>query len=97
MFILLVFDITVKVLSLFDGFILQLLEMLMNNIGDHVHRQVIDTGLLPILVKIVKKKVYDSFPRVVCTCWLPSLCELIFTDLPFTVRLACKRENISSS
>ncbi|PSR88081.1 Hepatocyte growth factor-regulated tyrosine kinase [Actinidia chinensis var. chinensis] len=37
-------------------FAVSLLEMLMNNIGDHVHRQVIDTGLLPILVKIVKKK-----------------------------------------
>ncbi|XP_034690832.1 TOM1-like protein 5 isoform X1 [Vitis riparia] len=33
-----------------------LLEMLMNNIGEPVHRQVIDNGLLPILVKIVKKK-----------------------------------------
>lgn len=33
-----------------------LLEMLMNNIGDHVHKQVIDTGLLSILLKIVKKK-----------------------------------------
>ncbi|KAL2498500.1 ENTH/VHS/GAT family protein [Abeliophyllum distichum] len=33
-----------------------LLEMLMNNIGEHVHQQVIDTGVLPILVKIVKKK-----------------------------------------
>ncbi|XP_061979127.1 TOM1-like protein 5 isoform X2 [Populus nigra] len=33
-----------------------LLEMLMNNIGEQVHRQVIDTGILPILVKIVKKK-----------------------------------------
>ncbi|KAK2973803.1 hypothetical protein RJ640_008208 [Escallonia rubra] len=33
-----------------------LLEMLMNNIGEAIHRQVIDTGLLPVLVKIVKKK-----------------------------------------
>ncbi|KAJ6936731.1 TOM1-like protein 5 isoform X1 [Populus alba x Populus x berolinensis] len=33
-----------------------LLEMLMNNIGEQVHRQVIDTGILPVLVKIVKKK-----------------------------------------
>lgn len=33
-----------------------LLEMLMNNIGETVHKQVIDVGLLPILVKIVKKK-----------------------------------------
>ncbi|RAL51557.1 hypothetical protein DM860_011059 [Cuscuta australis] len=33
-----------------------LLEMLMNNIGDPVHKQVIDTGILPVLVKIVKKK-----------------------------------------
>lgn len=33
-----------------------LLEMLMNNIGDNVHRLVIDTGIIPILVKIVKKK-----------------------------------------
>lgn len=31
--------------------------MLMNNIGDHIHKLVIDTGILPILVKIVKKKV----------------------------------------
>uniref|UniRef100_A0A2N9I9D3 VHS domain-containing protein n=1 Tax=Fagus sylvatica TaxID=28930 RepID=A0A2N9I9D3_FAGSY len=30
--------------------------MLMNNIGEHIHKQVIDTGILPILVKIVKKK-----------------------------------------
>ncbi|XAR73111.1 hypothetical protein NMG60_11006962 [Bertholletia excelsa] len=37
-------------------FSVMLLEMLMNNIGDHVHRLVIDTGLLPVLVKIVKKK-----------------------------------------
>lgn len=29
----------------------------MNNIGEHIHKQVIDTGLLPSLVKIVKKKV----------------------------------------
>uniref|UniRef100_A0A1J3K1I8 Hepatocyte growth factor-regulated tyrosine kinase substrate n=2 Tax=Noccaea caerulescens TaxID=107243 RepID=A0A1J3K1I8_NOCCA len=34
----------------------QLLEMLMNNIGENIHKQVIDTGLLPTLVKIVKKK-----------------------------------------
>ncbi|XP_062192419.1 TOM1-like protein 5 isoform X2 [Phragmites australis] len=33
-----------------------LLEMLMNNCGEPVHRQVIDNGLLLILVKIVKKK-----------------------------------------
>lgn len=36
---------------------LQLLEMLMNNIGDAVHKLVIEAGLLPVLVKIVKKKV----------------------------------------
>ncbi|XP_061374412.1 TOM1-like protein 5 isoform X2 [Gastrolobium bilobum] len=33
-----------------------LLEMLMNNIGEHIHEQVIDNGIIPILVKIVKKK-----------------------------------------
>lgn len=32
--------------------------MLINNIGEPVHKQVIDTGILPILVKIVKKKVW---------------------------------------
>ncbi|XP_054821441.1 TOM1-like protein 5 [Prosopis cineraria] len=37
-----------------------LLEMLMNNIGDHIHKQVIDMGIIPILVKIVKKK--SDFP-----------------------------------
>ncbi|KAK3122525.1 hypothetical protein QOZ80_8AG0614800 [Eleusine coracana subsp. coracana] len=33
-----------------------LLEMLLNNCGEPIHRQVIDNGLLQILVKIVKKK-----------------------------------------
>uniref|UniRef100_A0A5B7BMA8 Putative ENTH/VHS/GAT family protein isoform 1 n=1 Tax=Davidia involucrata TaxID=16924 RepID=A0A5B7BMA8_DAVIN len=37
-------------------FAVMLLEMLMNNIGEHVHRQVIDLGVLLILVKMVKKK-----------------------------------------
>ncbi|TMW84092.1 hypothetical protein EJD97_025817 [Solanum chilense] len=37
-------------------FSVNLLEMLINNIGEPVHKQVIDTGILPILVKIVKKK-----------------------------------------
>ncbi|KAL3528189.1 hypothetical protein ACH5RR_012845 [Cinchona calisaya] len=37
-------------------FAVMLLEMLMNNIGEPVHKQVIDTGVLPVLVKIVKKK-----------------------------------------
>lgn len=35
--------------------------MLMNNIGEAVHKQVIDAGILPILVKIVKKKVQTFF------------------------------------
>lgn len=29
----------------------------MNNTGEHIHEQVIDTGVIPILVKLVKKKV----------------------------------------
>ncbi|XP_054804592.1 TOM1-like protein 5 [Prosopis cineraria] len=33
-----------------------LLEMLMNNIGDPIHKLVVDTGIIPILVNIVKKK-----------------------------------------
>ncbi|CAN6458493.1 unnamed protein product [Victoria cruziana] len=33
-----------------------LLEMLMNNCGEHVHRMVVETGLLQLMVKIVKKK-----------------------------------------
>ncbi|AQK67894.1 ENTH/VHS/GAT family protein [Zea mays] len=37
-------------------FAVMLLEMLLNNCGEPVHRHVIDNGLLPILVKIVKKK-----------------------------------------
>ncbi|KAL1347046.1 hypothetical protein HN51_020569 [Arachis hypogaea] len=41
-------------------FAVMLLEMLMNNVGEHIHEQVIDTGILPILVKIVKKK--SDFP-----------------------------------
>ncbi|XP_073155097.1 TOM1-like protein 5 [Henckelia pumila] len=37
-------------------FSVMLLEMLMNNVGDSVHKQVIEMGILPVLVKIVKKK-----------------------------------------
>ncbi|KAL1539036.1 TOM1-like protein 5 isoform X2 [Salvia divinorum] len=37
-------------------FAVMLLEMLINNIGEPIHKQVIDTGVLTILVKIVKKK-----------------------------------------
>lgn len=48
-----------RILS-FDS-MLQLLEMLMNNCGENTHRLVIDSGLLPILVKIVKKKVECFF------------------------------------
>ncbi|XP_028786424.1 TOM1-like protein 5 [Neltuma alba] len=33
-----------------------LLEMLMNNIGDPIHKHVVDMGIIPILVNIVKKK-----------------------------------------
>ncbi|KAI3931788.1 hypothetical protein MKW98_012198 [Papaver atlanticum] len=33
-----------------------LLEVLINNCGEHIHRHVLDMGILPILVKIVKKK-----------------------------------------
>ncbi|XP_045823370.1 TOM1-like protein 5 [Trifolium pratense] len=33
-----------------------LLEMLMNNIGDPIHQQVVDAEIIPIFVKIVKKK-----------------------------------------
>ncbi|XP_031504338.1 TOM1-like protein 5 isoform X2 [Nymphaea colorata] len=33
-----------------------LLEMLMNNCGEHIHRMVVETGLLQLMVKIVKKK-----------------------------------------
>jgi len=34
--------------------------MLMNNIGDHIHEQVVHAEVIPILVKIVKKKVIFS-------------------------------------
>lgn len=41
-------------------FAVRLLEMLIYNCGEHIHRQLIDNGLLPILVKMVKKK--TNFP-----------------------------------
>lgn len=41
-------------------FAVMLLEMLMNNIGNHIHEQVVDAEIIPILVKIVKKKVIFS-------------------------------------
>ncbi|KZV47599.1 hypothetical protein F511_12868 [Dorcoceras hygrometricum] len=40
-------------------FSVMLLEMLMNNVGESVHKQVIDVGILPVLVKLVKKKSDD--------------------------------------
>lgn len=43
-------------------FTVMLLEVLMNNIGEPIHTQVIDTGLLPALVKIVKKKSNSNLP-----------------------------------
>lgn len=35
--------------------------MLMNNIGNHIHEKVVDAEIIPILVKIVKKKVIFSW------------------------------------
>ncbi|GJT44763.1 TOM1-like protein 5 isoform X1 [Tanacetum coccineum] len=43
-------------------FAVLLLEVLMNNIGEPIHTQVIDNGLLPLLVKIVKKKSTSELP-----------------------------------
>ncbi|KAJ4783201.1 Target of Myb protein 1 [Rhynchospora pubera] len=36
-----------------------LLEMLMNNFGENIHKLVVENAILPILVKIVKKKTND--------------------------------------
>lgn len=33
----------------------------MNNIGEPVHKQVVEGGILPALVKIVKKKVVNRY------------------------------------
>jgi hypothetical protein len=48
--------------------------MLMNNIGDPIHEQVVDAEIIPIFVKIVKKKVI-FFPnqRLLCYGLLPML------------------------
>lgn len=43
-------------------FTVMLLEVLMNNIGEPIHTQVIETGLLPVLVKLVKKKSNTNLP-----------------------------------
>lgn len=79
----------------------QLLEMLMNNIGDPVHKQVVDTGTLPVLVKIVKKKVYiQSMVLKCCFIFLFSTCCFPFANfffiLLFIVWPTCSGENISS-
>jgi len=37
-------------------FSVMLLEMLLNNCGEYIHKQMIDNELLPILTKIVKNK-----------------------------------------
>ncbi|KAF8668477.1 hypothetical protein HU200_052295 [Digitaria exilis] len=68
-----------------------LLEMLMNNCGEPIHRQVIDNGLLPILVKIVKKKSagvqFSNCPNVVVTR----------ADVPVQeMRTEPKRESLST-
>jgi len=51
--------------------------MLMNNIGEHIHELVIDTGIIPILVKIVKKKV-SFLHEVFCYLALSFFLNLTF-------------------
>ncbi|KAL5992971.1 hypothetical protein ACLOJK_013891 [Asimina triloba] len=68
-------------------FAVMLLEMLMNNCGDHIHKQVIENGVLPILVKIVKKK---SVKINLCNERHSNEFALSATD-----RSASTRENIS--
>lgn len=46
---------------IFIIFYSQFLGVLMNNIGEPIHTQVIDTSLLPVFVKIVEKKVCQVF------------------------------------
>lgn len=43
-------------------FSVMLLEVLMNNIGEPIHTQVIDNGIIPVLVKLVKKKSTSDLP-----------------------------------
>lgn len=54
--------------------------MLINNIGEPVHKQVIDTGVLPLLVKIVKKKVGICW-HLPFNCWLIINIKLFFPTL----------------
>ena len=49
----------------------------MNNIGEHIHEQVIDTGIITILVKIVKKKV-SLFHKDLCYLALSVFLNLTF-------------------
>jgi len=69
----------------------------MNNIGDHIHEQVVHAEVIPILVKIVKKKVIFSPETIV----LLSVANVVFSLLSLwsfsflAVRFACQRANIS--
>jgi hypothetical protein len=73
--------------------------MLMNNIGDPIHEQVVDAEIIPIFVKIVKKKViiFFSNQRLLCYFLLPMLIfpySLWYFSL-LAVRFACQGANIS--
>jgi len=69
--------------------------MLMNNIGEHIHEQVIDAGIIPILVKIVKKKVsflckdfcYLALSVFLNLTFLFSLALWLQSDLPVRERI----------
>lgn len=77
--------------------------MLMNNCGEHIHRQVIEVGLLPLLVKIVKKKVFNASLNLQLPMINWKLLFIYFSNLfgsfdkflfYFTVRSASSGENI---
>jgi hypothetical protein len=61
--------------------LLQLLETLMKNCGDHVHSQVVERDILQEMIKIVKKKVtffpYGNFGVIYLRTTVIK-CHLIF-------------------
>ena len=62
----------------------------MNNCGEYVHKQVIENGLLPVLVKIVKKKVgfwsYSSNPNCLSWPWM-KFATVLQTHFPVRERV----------
>lgn len=81
------------------SYCLQLLELLMNNIGERIQKQVIESGVLPVLVRIVTSKV-SKWTTHQNPIQFPKNCRQNnhnFITMFLSERVPCSREDFSSS